>query len=362
MTDSSIEVRDLTQSFNRGPPALRDATFSYTGPGAIGYLGPNGAGKTTTLKLLTGLLRPTRGTALLNGVDVARDRKRALADVGAIIESPEPYPSQTVSEAIEMAGEFRSGLSASLTGEIRQLRDQLDLPPLDARCGRLSKGQRQRVSIAASLVRDPRVIILDEPTSGLDPKERIVIRNLLNQLKKDHLILMSSHLMQEVTEICDQVLFINQGQIILRDTVQNVAGQFRTKAVDVEFATPVLLDQIRALGPGFRDAAVVGERRFRIPFDGSTDARAAILRALVGVGPVISYGSASLALEDAYLALMQDGPPGGAAGWPGRPSSRSERHEDLRPTPCWAGRGSFARPKGTPRLARGRPGSSGAPR
>jgi ABC-2 type transport system ATP-binding protein len=305
MTDASIEVQGLTKNFSRGRPALADATFRYEGSGAIGYLGPNGAGKTTTLKLLTGLLRPNHGAAFVNGIDVTRDRKHALADVGAIIESPEPYPSQTVAEAITMVAEFRSGRSSDIRGEIADLNAKLDLPPLDARCGRLSKGQRQRVSIAASLVRDPRVIILDEPTSGLDPKERILIRNLLNVLKKDHLILMSSHLMQEVTDICDQVIFINEGQILLRDSVENVATRFRTRAVEVEFATPMLIDKIHALGPMIGEVTVVGERRFRIAFDGTSETRAEIVKRLVGLGPVLAYQSASLVLEDAYLALMR---------------------------------------------------------
>jgi ABC-2 type transport system ATP-binding protein len=305
MNGASIEVQGLTKSFYRDRPAVRDATFRYEGSGAIGYLGPNGAGKTTTLKLLTGLIRPTRGTATVNGIDVARDRKHALADVGAIIESPEPYPSQTVAEAIDMVAEFRGGRSSDIAREIAELNAKLDLPPLDARCGQLSKGQRQRVSIAASLVRNPRVVILDEPTSGLDPKERILIRNLLNEVKKDHLILMSSHLMQEVTEICDHVIFINEGQILLRDSVENVSTRFRTRAVDVEFATPMPVERIKALGPMVIDVTVVGERRFRIAFDGSTSARTQILKGLVELGPVLSYQSASLVLEDAYLALMQ---------------------------------------------------------
>jgi ABC-2 type transport system ATP-binding protein len=305
MTAASIEVHGLTKRFSRSRAALEDATFRYEGSGAIGYLGPNGAGKTTTLKLLTGLLRPTLGTAQINGISVIQDRKRALADVGAIIESPEPYPSQTVSEAIEMVGEFRGGHPADISREVSELNAKLDLPPLDARCGQLSKGQRQRVSIAASLIRDPRVIILDEPTSGLDPKERILIRNLLIDLKKDRLILMSSHLMQEVTEICDQVIFINQGHVILRDTVENVSNRFRARAVEVEFATPVPIERIRGLGAVVGDVTVVEENRYRISFDGSTAARVEILRALVGLGPVVSYQSASLVLEDAYLALIQ---------------------------------------------------------
>ena len=301
-----IEVEGLSKAYSRGHLALSPATFTYEGSGAIGYLGPNGAGKTTTLKLLTGLLRPTAGAARIDGRDVAHDRRRALANVGAVIESPEPYPSQTVAEAIEMVSDFRLGAHPHFNEEISEINAKLELPPLSSRTGRLSKGQRQRVVIAGAIVRDPRILILDEPTAGLDPKERILIRNLLNELKKDHLILMSSHLMQEVTEICDQVIFINQGQILLRDSVENVADRFRARAVDVEFATPIVVDRIQALAPLVKSAAVVGERRFRITFDGSDSARAEILRSLVGIGPVLSYQNASLVLEDAYLALMQN--------------------------------------------------------
>jgi ABC-2 type transport system ATP-binding protein len=300
----SIEVRGLRKDYAFNRPALIEATFRYEGAGAIGYLGPNGAGKTTTLKLLTHLLLPTAGSALVNGIDVRHDPKHALADVGAVIETPEPYPSQTVAEAVEMAAQFRRGRTDHVGEEIARLNEELELPPLEQRCGRLSKGQRQRVVIAASLVRDPGVIILDEPTNGLDPKERILVRNLLNRLKRDHLILMSSHLMQEVTEICDQVIFINQGRIVLRDTVENVSSRFRTRAVDAVFATPVELARIRALTPLVQGAEFVAERRVRLTFDGSDPTRAAILAELVKLGPVLSYESASLMLEDAYLTLV----------------------------------------------------------
>lgn len=308
-----IEVEGLTKRYGWGPPALDTVSFEYGGAGAIGYLGPNGAGKTTTLKILTGLLRPTAGVARIDGVDVRVHPKRAMADVGAVIETPEPYPSMTVAESIEMVSEFRGGPNRALAREIGELNEKLDLPPLDQRTGRLSKGQRQRVVIAASLIRDPAAIILDEPTNGLDPKERILVRNLLKELKKDHLILMSSHLMQEVTEICDQVIFINQGKLLLRDTVENVAARFQSRAVDVEFVDPLPIERLSILGSLIRTVTPLTDRRFRFSFDGAAATRAKILQECVGVAPVFTYESASLALEDAYLSLMQ-GPEGNNRG------------------------------------------------
>jgi ABC-2 type transport system ATP-binding protein len=302
-----IEVRGLSKRYGRGLLSLTDANFSYEGNGAIGYLGPNGAGKTTTLKLLTGLLRPTEGWAWIDGIDVHKNPKHALADVGAVIETPEPYPTLTVQEAIELASEFRGGRVAEFAPLVRDLHQKLDLPPFSSRTGKLSKGQRQRVVIAAALVRDPSIIVLDEPTSGLDPKERILIRNLLNELKRDHLILMSSHLMQEVTDICDQVIFINQGKILLRDSVEAVGARFQTRAVEVEFAEPVAPEKMASLGSLAKGVTAMGPHRYHIGFDGSNSARADLLVALMKIGPVLSYSSASLMLEDAYLALVGGG-------------------------------------------------------
>ncbi len=301
----SLEVQDLRKQYGGGPLVLDGISFRYDGAGAIGYLGPNGAGKTTTLKILTGLLAPTSGEARLNGFDVRTDRKRALWDVGAVIETPEPYPSQTVRETMEMVGAFRGVPPAELATEIPRLAQELNLPPLETRTGRISKGQRQRVVIAATLLGDPTLLILDEPTSGLDPAERILIREILVRLKADHLILMSSHLMSEVTEICDQVIFLNRGKVALADRVDVVAERFRSRLVEVEFLQPIQPQQIAALGRPLRSVVALTPQRFRIAFDGGDPERAAILVRLQTLAPVVSYAPSGLALEDAYLQLIQ---------------------------------------------------------
>src|SRR5580693_8229294 len=235
----SIEVSHLTKWYSPGHPVLDDVTFREEGSGAIGYLGPNGAGKTTTLKLLLGLLAPSAGSVRLNGLDPTQDRRLALAQVGAIVESPEPYPSETVYDALERVGALRGLDVGGIDDEVDRCQTELHLPPLASRCGWLSKGERQRVVLAAACMGDPAVLLLDEPTNGMDPAERIVVRGFLRRLKRDHLILMSSHLIPDVSAICDRLIFLDRGTIRRRATADEVASLVRVSAVDVEFRGPI---------------------------------------------------------------------------------------------------------------------------
>jgi len=300
----SFEVTGVTKWFRPGSPVLSDLTFRYDGAGAIGYLGPNGSGKTTTLKLLVGLLRPSRGHATLNGIDPMVDRKRALWDVGALIESPEPYPTLNVFEALETVGRARGLASRDVDREVDRCNELLHLPPFGERIGWLSKGQRQRVALASALIGDPSVMLLDEPTSGLDPAERVLVRALLNRLKRDHLILMSSHQMFEVTEVCDQVVFLHAGQILLRERVDRVEDRIRSRQLDVEFAAPVEPGRVSALRPLAVEIVPRSDRRWRISFDGTNETRIQILRRCQEIGEVVQFSSASLVLEEAYLELI----------------------------------------------------------
>ena len=304
MSMGSFAVRDLSKSFRTGPPALSNLTFEFEGAGAVGYLGPNGAGKTTTLKLLVGLLRPSRGHAYLNGVDPQVSRRRALWDVGALIETPEPYPTLNVYEALDVVGRSRGLTRENVDREVDRCHELLDLPPLGYRIGWLSKGQLQRVAIASTLMGDPTVLLLDEPTSGLDPAERVLVRRLLKALKRDHLILMSSHQMLEVTEVCDQLIFLHHGRMLLQDRVEGVAERIRPRAVDVEFARPVSADPMTVLRGVASQVEVLSDRRWRIGFDGSEETRVRLLSLCQGMGPVAQFANSSLILEEAYLDLI----------------------------------------------------------
>ena len=302
----SLEARGLTKRFNSFP-ALDHASFRYEGGGAVGYLGPNGAGKTTTLKLFSAFLRPTEGTALINGLEVSADPKAALWDVGALVETPEPYPALTGRETLAMIGEFRGLSREQIRDRTERLARELELPPLDRKTSKLSKGQKQRIVIAATLLPEPSVLLLDEPTNGLDPAERVIVRNILVRLKQEQrLILMSSHLLQEVTEICDRVIFINQGRLLLQDTVANLANRFRVTNLDVEFVRPVDPAVVGSV-PGVLRVQGLTPTRFRLDFDGSEEGRARILEGCQKVAAVTSFSSSTLTLEDAYMRLIQGG-------------------------------------------------------
>ncbi|HTT35936.1 MAG TPA: ABC transporter ATP-binding protein [Thermoplasmata archaeon] len=300
----SFAVEGLTKEFRGGAFALRDASFRYDGTGAIGCLGPNGAGKTTTLKLLVGLLRPTRGHAFLNDVDPMRDRKAALWDVGAVIETPEPYPTLAIYDTLRTVGQTR-GLSVDgIDQEIDRCHELLDLPPLGRRVGALSKGQRQRVVLASALMGDPSVLLLDEPTSGLDPAERVLVRGLLGRLKRDHLLFISSHQMLEVTEVCDEVIVLHRGQVLLKDRVDRVTGRLRSRELVVEFDRPVDAAALAPLAALTSGIVPVAERRWRLRFGGDDAARVQLLAACQAIAPVVQFANATLVLEEAYLDVI----------------------------------------------------------
>ena len=284
--------------------ALDDVSFQYSGHGAIGYLGPNGAGKTTTLKVMTNLLRPTSGTAELNGIDVNKHPKKAMANVGSMIETPTPYPFLTVKESLQFVGELRGVDKKTMESRIEEYYDALKLPPLTSKMGQLSKGQRQRAVFASVLISDPDIVILDEPTSGLDPFERKIFRDFILKLKKTKLVFFSSHILSEVSETCDDVVFINHGKILKQGKIEEISQEFNTSAVSVEFLKPVdnsMIKQLELIGSGILKT---DGRTAVIKFSGKESDRAEILQDVIKLAPVISYTSYGSDLESAYISIL----------------------------------------------------------
>ncbi|MEM0120367.1 MAG: ABC transporter ATP-binding protein [Thermoprotei archaeon] len=283
----------LTKRFGE-TVALDRVSFKIDKKGCYGYLGPNGAGKTTTMKIFTNLLRPSGGKAYINGVDVNREPVRALRSVGSLVEDPEPYGYLSVGEFIEYAAKIRGASKPDLDG----LKSQLDLPELNRRCSRLSKGQRRRVYIAALLAQNAEILMLDEPSSGLDPKEAQILRDTIRELKRDRIVLLSSHLLYEVNIVCDYLYFIYKGKIVEEGKLEDVSKKFTSKALRIEFySRPENLD-----GLGYR-FETEGERYIIVYYDGSDAQRREILDKVYPLG-VRSFADAELGLEEAYRQVI----------------------------------------------------------
>lgn len=284
--------------------ALDGVSFKLEGRGCFGYLGPNGAGKTTTMKLFTNLLRPTRGRALIDGVEVSKDPPKALKTVGSLVEEPEPYQFMKVREFVEFAARIRERNVDEV--EMKRVSERLDLPAPDAVCSKLSKGLKRRVFLAALMVQGTDILILDEPTAGLDPAESVVFRNIVLELKKEKLIFLSSHMLFEVTQVCDSVIFLNKGKIVEIGSVEELTRKYTSKAIRVEFAQHIptsTFEALKAQGT-IISFETEGERVYLLKFDGKEETRKRLVDSLYPLG-VRNIADAQLGLEQAYMELMK---------------------------------------------------------
>jgi ABC-2 type transport system ATP-binding protein len=315
MSDLSIQTQGLTKTFGNFT-AVDNLTLDVHGTKCVGFLGPNGAGKTTTLKMLTSMVHPTAGRALINGIDVQTDKRRALYPCGDLIESPEIYPALTPREALSYVAELRGIPHHEIPGRIRSVLDQVRMTDwVDKRTGKFSKGMKQRVNIAAALIPDPDILILDEPSTGLDPRGMAEVRNIILDLKKQQkLIFMSSHLLGEVADFCDEVAMIDQGKLLIYDSIERVVERVsgQGSAVEIDLASSDLtgiLEKIQAL-PGVDRVEHVDARTFLIRFSGGLPTQQKLLAELVAanIGMVSFKPSTGMArLEDAYLNLIKGG-------------------------------------------------------
>ena len=217
-----IEVKHLTKQYG-DKLAVNDISFTVEDGEILGLLGPNGAGKSTTMNMLTGYISSTSGQALINGIDILEDPIKAKAQIGYLPELPPLYLDMTVMGYLN----FVYDLKKCKLPRRSHLKDVCNLCRISDVSGRvikhLSKGYRQRVGLAQALISNPPILILDEPTVGLDPKQIIEIRTLVKKLGKKHTVILSSHILSEVQEVCDRVVIINHGQIAANDTIDNLS-------------------------------------------------------------------------------------------------------------------------------------------
>ncbi len=206
--------------------AVRDVTFSIPKGEVVAFLGPNGAGKTTTMRLLTGFIAPTHGVARLAGIDVQTERIRAAEHLGYLPENGPLYPDMTPTSLLRFFGTARGMSPARLHERIDSVVNQCALDAVAYKpIGKLSKGYRQRVSMAQALLHDPEVLIMDEPTSGLDPNQIKGVRQLIRNLGQSKTVLVSTHILQEVEPVADRVLFIHDGKIVFDGTPAELASR-----------------------------------------------------------------------------------------------------------------------------------------
>jgi len=314
MSAPSIVAENLTKRYGSFT-ALSNLNLKIEGSKCVGFLGPNGAGKTTTLKIFTDMIRASEGRALINGVDVHLNKKKALGSVGALIESPEIYPALTPREALSMVADLRGLPREEAKKKIEETVAEVKMNEwLDKKVGKFSKGMKQRINIAAALLSDPEVIMLDEPTTGLDPRGQSEVRDIVKDLKKkNRLVFMSSHLLNEVQEICDEVAMIDHGKLIVYDSLSNVTTRFSSdgsNTVEIELSRDIDEQNVNrniASLTGISSVERIDSRKVRIHFSGGIQNQERLLQELASMKiGMISFRPSASALEDTYLNLIKD--------------------------------------------------------
>jgi ABC-2 type transport system ATP-binding protein len=225
-----IEVQHITKRYGT-VTAVDDVSFRVERGEILGFLGPNGAGKTTTMRILTGYMPPSEGRAMVAGYDVFNEPIAAKRRTGYLPETPPLYPEMTAREYLEFVARIKGVPSAERRERVTTVMDRTRISDVANRhCGKLSKGYKQRVGLAQALIHNPDVLILDEPTAGLDPKQIIETRDLIRSLAGDHTIVLSTHILPEVSQTCQRVVIINKGRVVAVDTPDNLTARLKGAA------------------------------------------------------------------------------------------------------------------------------------
>ena len=232
-----IEVKDLSKSFGERK-ALKGISFRVEKGEILGFLGPNGAGKTTTMRILTGFMPPTSGTAVVAGFDVVRDPREVKRRIGYLPEHPPLYKEMAVGSYLAFVARIKGVPRKNLASSVESALERCGLTEVKGRLiGNLSKGFQQRVGLAQAIVHSPEVMILDEPTVGLDPRQILKIRNLILSFRGEKTVILSTHIIPEVEKLCDRVAIINEGKIVALDHRARLATSLHeTERIAVQFA------------------------------------------------------------------------------------------------------------------------------
>jgi ABC-2 type transport system ATP-binding protein len=306
----AIQTDNLVKKYGKGFTALDKVSLEVKKGEVAGYVGPNGAGKTTTIKILSNLIKPTAGHAYIGGVDVNKAPKEAFRKVGALIEVPGVYDYLTPREMLTYFGKvYRMD-----KGQIEhRIGETLELVGLSAwehkKIGSFSTGMLRRLVLIKAIFHEPEIVLLDEPVLGLDPEGIIEIRKLIRQFQSGGMtVFLSSHLLGEVAEICDSVIFLNKGRVVASDSMENIANKAEYRLIDVKFLEPISPEEIKIIRaiPQVNDVELV-DGTARIRFDGKPETGHQILKELISLDlKIVSYNPESMDLEDYYISIMNE--------------------------------------------------------
>jgi ABC-2 type transport system ATP-binding protein len=311
-----IEVQHLTKRYGR-VTAVDDVSFRVERGEILGFLGPNGAGKTTTMRILTGYMPATEGKAIVAGFDVFEQPIEAKRRTGYLPETPPLYPDMSIVEYLGFVAKIKGVPTGERRKRIQYVMERTRIDDVaDRLCGKLSKGYKQRVGLAQSLIHNPDVLILDEPTAGLDPKQIIETRELIKELAGDHTIILSTHILPEVAQTCQRVVIINKGKVVAIDTPDNLTARLRGSEtmyvqVDASGANPAAsLGRVpgvtRVVESDRRDGMVA----YEIDSEAGRDVRRELARAIVNSGwGLLEMRPMRMSLEDVFLSLTTEEAP-----------------------------------------------------
>ena len=310
-----IEVKNITKKYGSFT-AVDNISFKIEEGEIIGLLGPNGAGKSTTMNMITGDIEPTEGEIKVEGYDISKKPKKAKAQIGYMPEGVPLYSDLTVKEFVTYMAELKKVDRKTRKEKVEKIIEQTGLKDVEKKLTRnLSRGYKQRVSMAGALVGEPKILILDEPTVGLDPKQITEIRALIKELGKKHTIILSSHILSEVSQICNKVIIINKGKIVAIDTPENLEKKVEsnnTTYVTVE-DTENKIETMKEKIPEIKDIKLIkenedGTKEYVLESDKDVDLRKIVFNEFAKENiTIFEMKKADTTLEDAFMKLIEGG-------------------------------------------------------
>ena len=309
-----IQVENITKRYGNFT-AVDGISFDIDEGEIVGFLGPNGAGKSTTMNMITGFIEPSEGRIIVDGYDISKKPKKAKRQIGYMPEGVPLYSDLTVKEFVAYMADLKGCDKKTKKEEIKKVLEETGLTEVQNKLTKnLSRGYKQRVSMAGALVGNPKVIILDEPTVGLDPKQVTEIRTLIKNLGKKHTVILSSHILSEVSQICNRVIIINKGKIVAIDTPENLENKVaQNNVVYVTVEDPEnKMDSIKEKLNNIKDIQFVLEnedktKKYIIKGEKDIDLRKEIFETLAKEGiTIFEMKKADATLEDAFMKLIND--------------------------------------------------------